>query len=179
IERAQDYAALGSADQQAVWRELSALEPDLARLGNAASDDRLRDKQRFLKGLLAWELERDFKFRLWQQKTSLRQLDLSLKEAQARRYRILAAKEAWPEQFAALTSRIDALEPRIAALRSATLDALGRQQRFVEALAIEELEARRQRLAAYRVQARFSLAALYDRASSAPAALVRGAEGAE
>ena len=179
IERAQDFVALGTAEQQALWRELSALEPDLARLGSDPSAERLRDKQRFLKGLLAWELERDFKFRLWQQKTNLRQLDLSLKEAQARRYRILAAKEAWPEQLAALTERIAALEPRIAALRSAALGALARQQRFVETLAIEELETRRERLAAYRVQARFSLAVLYDRASSPPAALARGAEDGE
>ena len=179
IERAQDYPALGGADQQALWRELSALEADLARLGNDPAAERLRAKQRFLKGLLAWELERDFEFQAWQQKASLRQLDLSLKEAQARRYRILAAKEAWPEQSAALTARLGALEPRIAALRNAALDALGRQQRFVEALAVEELEARRQRLAAYRVQARFSLAALYDRASSPPTAHVREAEDGE
>src|SRR5690606_4751293 len=110
--------------------------------------------------------------------TELRQLDLALKEAQARRYRLLAAKETWPERFAALTARIGALEPRIAALRAAAFDALGRQQRFVEALAIEELEDRRQRLAAYRVQARFSLAAIYDRASS-QAAVVREPEGLE
>jgi len=178
IERTRDYAALGSADQQRLWDELSALEPDLARLGNDAEAERLRGKQRFLKGILAWELERDFRFRLWQQKMDLRQLDLSLKEAQARRYRILAAKEAWPEQHAELTARIAALEARVAALQSAAHDALGRQQRFVEALAIDELEARRQRLAAYRVQARFSLAALYDRASSR-AAVMRRAEGLE
>ena len=177
IERTQDYAALGTADQQRAWQELSALEADLARLGNDAEAERLRAKQRFLKGLLAWELERDFRFRVWQQKTNLRQLDLSLKEAQARRYRIFAAKETWPDEFAALNARIAALEPRIEALRSAALDALGRQQRFVEAIAIDELEARRQRLAAYRVQARFSLAALYDRASSQ--AMNRRTEGTE
>src|SRR5690606_16041881 len=178
IERAQDAAALGTPEQQRLWEELATLGRDVARLGSDASAERLRDKHRFLEGLLAWDLERDFKFRLWEQKTELRQLDLALKEAQARRYRILAAKESWPEQFAAMTARIGALEPRIAGLRAAALDAVGRQQRFVEALAIEELEARRERLAAYRVQARFSLAAIYDRASSR-AAVVRNAETVE
>src|SRR5690606_41708494 len=95
IERTRDYAALGSADQQRLWDELSALEPDLARLGNDAEAERLRGKQRFRKGILAWELERDFRFRLWQQKTDLRQLDLSLKEAQARRYRIQIGRASW------------------------------------------------------------------------------------
>lgn len=171
IGRMRDITALGTPEQQRLWSELSALEADIERLGGDSSAESLRDKQRFLKGLLAWELERDFEFRLWEQKRELRQLDLSVKEAQARRYRILAAKEAWPGQFAELRARIDALEPRLAALRDTALDALGRQQRFVEAVAIEELEGRRQRLAAYRVQARFSLAALYDRASSRAAAV--------
>src|SRR5690606_21403535 len=63
IERAQDFVALGTAEQQALWRELSALEPDLARLGSHPAAERLRDKQRFLKGLLAWQRERDLRFR--------------------------------------------------------------------------------------------------------------------
>src|SRR5690606_1922356 len=166
IERSRDFVALGTADQQRQWRELERMKASLARLGDTPQAEEQRRKHRFLQGLLQWELERDFKARLWELKASLRTLDLELKEAQARRYGVAAARDAWPEQFAALTQRIGELEPRIRALRDAAARALARQRGFIEARAIDELEARRARLAAYRVQARFSLAAIYDRASA-------------
>lgn len=178
IERARDPVALGTPEQQELWRELSVLEPKLARLPQDASGSAMRDKQRFLKGLLQWELERDYKLRLWEQKTGLRRLDLELKEAQARRYRIMTAKAAWPDEHDALTARIATLEPRTAALREAAYDVLGRQQRFIEQLALDELEARRERLAVYRVQARFSLAAIYDRAAASASAAPSTADAA-
>ncbi|HEX7082088.1 MAG TPA: hypothetical protein VF329_13855 [Gammaproteobacteria bacterium] len=166
IERTHDAVALGSPDQQRLWRELNALEPRLALLGRDAEADALRVKQRFLKGVLQWELERDYKARLWEEKAALQKLDLALKEAQARRYRVTTARDAWPERFTALTERVAALEPRLSRLQDSARAALERERRLLESMAIEELEARRERLSTYRLQARFSLAALYDRAAA-------------
>jgi hypothetical protein len=42
-----------------------------------------------------------------------------------------------------------------------------RQNRFLQALAIRELEAQKRRLEVYQVQARYELAAIYDKASQA------------
>ena len=39
-----------------------------------------------------------------------------------------------------------------------------RQNRYLQALAIEELGAQKQRIATYQVQARYALASIYDRA---------------
>ena len=165
IERTRDVVALGTPEEQRLWSDLTGLETDLALLGDDAAASPLRAKQRFLKGLLMWDLERDYKARLWTQKSSLRRLDLDLKEAQARRHSVAAAREAWPDQFAALTTRIDGLAPRLQSVQQAAHAALARQQQFLESLAIEELDAQRERLTTYRVQARFSLAAIYDRAA--------------
>src|SRR5690606_4560248 len=55
IERARDPVALGTPEQQQLWQELVALERNLARLPRDASGNELRDKQRFLKGLLQWD----------------------------------------------------------------------------------------------------------------------------
>ncbi|HEU4616647.1 MAG TPA: hypothetical protein VFV10_01335 [Gammaproteobacteria bacterium] len=170
IERTNDSVALGTEKQQLEWQKLSAMEGSLALLPQDDRGTELRDKQRFLKGLLQWDLDRDYKARLWAEKKSLKQLDLELKEAQRRRHEVAAGRDAWPDQFAALTARIDGLEPRVDALRTQVRAALARQQAFVAALATEDLEAQRARLDAYRVQARFSLAAIYDRASAKPAA---------
>src|SRR5690606_16522775 len=106
IERSRDFVALGSADQQRQWRELEDMKASLAKLGDTPSADELRRKHRFLQGLLQWDLERDYKARLWELKAALRGLDLELKEAQARRYGVAAARDAWPRQFAGLTHRI-------------------------------------------------------------------------
>jgi hypothetical protein len=44
--------------------------------------------------------------------------------------------------------------------------ALEKQQNFLQAIAVNELKAQRDRLNTYVIQARFSLASIYDRASA-------------
>lgn len=178
IERTEDVVALGTPEQQQSWRDLEAMEPLLAQLDDSARSAELRDKQRFLKGLLLWDLRRDYGARLWAQKKSLRDLDVAIKEAQRRHHRVASARDEWPEQFGALTARIGTLAPRLTALEARTESLRHRQRRFLEQLAVTELEAQRDRLETYRVQARFALAAIYDRAA-ASAGLVPDATLAE
>jgi hypothetical protein len=168
VERTRDAVALATPLQQQQWQKLTAVEDRLALLPPGERADALHAKQRFLKGLLQWDLDRDYKARLWTEKKSLMQLDLELRKAQYRRHEVASARADWPAQFDALTARIDTLGPRVAALREQVRAALARQKSFVAALAAEDLEAQRKRLDTYRVQARFSLAAIYDRAASAP-----------
>ena len=169
IERRHDVVALGAPEQQESWRALSELEPNIARLARAGQAEELRGKHRFLKGLLLWDLERDYKARLWEQKKQLRRLDAEIREAQQRHRAVSDARDDWPERFADMTARIESLEPRLEAIREAARLALARQYRHLEALALAELDERRRRLQAYRVQARYSLAAVYDRAADAGA----------
>jgi predicted nucleic acid-binding Zn-ribbon protein len=126
----------------------------------------LRQKQRFLKGLLMWDLRRDYSARVWAEKKSLRDLDRQIKEAQRRHHQVETARSEWPEQFAQLTSSIEGLAPRVAGLRATAGSALDRQQAFLQGLAVDELQAQRARLNTYMVQARFALAAIYDRAAA-------------
>lgn len=165
-ERREDAVALGTPKQQSLWRELQSMEPDLARLGNGERAETLRSKQRFLKGLLLWDLERDYKARLWAQKKNLRDLDVKIKQAQQLRQEVQTARDDWPEQFAQLTRRIGALRPRVAALQARAGDALESQREFLKGVAVDELRAQSARLNTYRVQARFALSALYDRAAA-------------
>lgn len=169
IEHAHDSVALGTPDQQALWRDLEDVERKLALLGNAAQAQELRDKHRFLKGLLQWALERDYKARLWAHERELRELERALSQARRRHTRVANARADWPEHFADLTERIGGLAPRIDALAARIDGALVAQRAYLERIAVEELSAQRERLGAYRVQAQFALAAIYDRAASAPA----------
>jgi hypothetical protein len=47
-------------------------------------------------------------------------------------------------------------------------DVAERQNEFLQSLAIRELEGQKQRIETYQVQARYELAAIYDRTSNGP-----------
>jgi hypothetical protein len=53
---------------------------------------------------------------------------------------------------------MDELQRRLTALSE-------RQNRFLQALAIRELQAQKQRIEIYQIQARYELAAIYDKAT--------------
>jgi tetratricopeptide (TPR) repeat protein len=166
IERTEDFVALGTAKEQQSWQTLTSMESVLPSLPNDAASDEIRAKQRFLKGLLAWDLQRDYKARLWAEKKSLIDLDRQLREAQRRHHQVSSGRDDWPEKFASLTTRIDGLRPRMLGLQANAQAALAKQQAFLQDVAVAELKAQRDRLNTYMVQARFALASIYDRASA-------------
>ena len=166
IERSEDVVALGTAKEQESWGMLAAMEPHLASLPNDAASDEMRTKQRFLRGLLLWDLRRDYKARLWAERKALSDLDRQLREAQRRHHQVSSSRDDWPEKFAALTARIDGLRPRVLGLQGSAQAALLEQQLFLQDIAVEELKAQRDRLNTYMVQARFALASIYDRAAA-------------
>jgi tetratricopeptide (TPR) repeat protein len=166
IERSEDVVALGTAKEQENWARIEAMEQKLALLPNDAASEEMRAKYRFLRGLLLWDLRRDYKARLWAEHKALGDLDRQLREAQRRHHQVSSSRDDWPEKFTALTARIGALRPRVVGLRESAQVALLRQQQFLQDIAVEELKAQRDRLNVYQVQARFALASIYDRAAA-------------
>ena len=70
----------------------------------------------------------------------------------------LAGFQGFDERITTLRARIQSLQPRIdSALRT--------QGRYLEDIAVAELEERKRRLGLYLVQARFGLAQIYDQAT--------------
>jgi hypothetical protein len=167
IERDRDTAGLATARERRQWADLEALGDRLAGLPEGPDVTEARDKHRLLRGVLLWNLDRDFKARLWRERRSLHELERAVNEAGKRRYRVDAARRAAPAEFDAFVARIAALEPRIEALRGRVTVALEAQHDQLQALAVERLEEQKARLDTYTVQARFALATLYDRAAVA------------
>jgi tetratricopeptide (TPR) repeat protein len=161
IERTEDVVALGTAKEQELWGMLAAMEPHLA-----GASDESQSKHRFLRGLVLWDLRRDYKARLWAERKALSDLDRQLREAQRRHHQVASSRDDWPEKFAALTTRIEGLRPRVLGLQASAQAALNNQQQFLQGIAVEELRAQRDRLNTYMVQARFALASIYDRAAA-------------
>jgi tetratricopeptide (TPR) repeat protein len=128
-----------------------------------------RERHRFLKGVVEWELDREFRYRLWQQRQELARLDAVLAESDARAGLVGDARLATPEDVAAFAARIAAVTPRLEQMQRRIAAVRGRQADHLVALATGELGRQRERLAAYRLEAQFALATIYDRAASAQA----------
>jgi hypothetical protein len=78
-----------------------------------------------------------------------------------------------PREFRTFDDRVYGLEPRIEALKMRVEDALAAQRVFLQAIAVGELRAQQRRLDTYTIQARFALAAIYDRATTVAEAEVK------
>ncbi len=161
-----DVAALGSPDQRARWQRAQAIEAALAGAPHDASSDALRERLRLVKGVLYFEMDAAFNARVWHERRTVKDLDLALHEAEERWIRVERARRSVPTNTGEFASRVAGLQTRIAALQVRLAATRRRQGEFLAQLAAGELSEQKERLAAYRVQARFELASLYDRAAS-------------
>jgi hypothetical protein len=170
IEKSNDVAALGTPEEQQTWRRLKRIEDYLALHPDDADLAEMRDKLRLMKGVMYWRLSESFKARLWNERRSVKELEASLIETQKRAVLVKQARTGMPTntggfaaRVAAIRERMDQLQERLAALSE-------KQNRFLQALAIEELGRQKQRIETYQVQARFELAAIYDKTANKPKA---------
>ncbi len=157
-------AALATEDELRLLDMIARIEAGLAARPDDPSLEDARDKARLAHGVLSWRIEAAQKERAWHARRSLRELDAKLFEARTRYRAVTSAMESVPARNDAFAARIAALRPRIDALSTRVAAVRERQGRLLAELAIDELEAQRARLDEYAVQARYALAALYDRA---------------
>jgi hypothetical protein len=167
IEQSGDWLALATADEFKMWGEIAGLENTPVLVVDIPEAREVRDKIRLLKGVLQWQLERDFKDRLWRLRRDVRKTGVALVETQRSRRQIDDTKLKEPLRFEALSERVHSLRPRIDGMKTRVADALSEQRTFLQSIAVGELQAQKQRLDVYTVQARFALAAIYDLAATA------------
>jgi hypothetical protein len=175
IEARQDVAALGSAQERARWEQIRQLEDALTSAPHDAQNDALRDRLRLVKGVLFYQLNDAFKAREWQERRTLKDLDLALHEAQSRWIRVDRARRSVPTNTGEFAARLASLKTRITELQARLVSAEQAQQGYLQQIAVAELSDQKVRLDAYEVQARFALAAMYDKAASEAAKPPAGA----
>jgi hypothetical protein len=167
IDARQDVAALGSPEERAHWGQIRQIEDALAAAPHDAANDALRDRLRLLKGVLLYQLDDAFKAREWQERRTLKDLDLALSEAQSRWIRVDRARRSVPTNTGEFATRLEGLKTRITQLQARLTGAEQAQQTYLQQIAVAELSDQKDRLNAYEVQARFALATMYDKAASA------------
>ena len=166
IDGGADVAALGSAEERDQWARIQRLEAALAAAPEGQDKEDLGARLRLVKGVMYFRLNDSFKARMWQQRRTMKDLDLSLKEAQNRWIRVQRARQSVPTNNGEFASRVAALKARIDALQGRMAAVEQKQADYLAQVAVAELEQQKNRLATYQVQARFALATMYDRAAN-------------
>lgn len=164
VERETDINALATPKEQEQLVRVERIEKGLRRqIDNTTETE---ERYRRLRGILLWNIAEDAPARLWERRKSLEDLDRVLAQTQARRTALQQAQQETPGHFNAFETRIQALAPRIAALRSRAQELARAQEAYLGELAVAELRQQQERLASYLTQARFAVAQTYDRSSS-------------
>ena len=162
IEQSGDALALATDRELQLWGEIMALERTPALAADIAEAREVRDKIKLLKGVLQWDLDKEFKARLWKIRRDLRDTGQALVETQRARRNIDETMRDEPLMFNGLDARVSGLKPRIEAQKSRLEAAMARNRNFLQSIAVDELRAQKRRLDTYSVQARFALATIYD-----------------
>ncbi|MFL6605279.1 MAG: tetratricopeptide repeat protein [Steroidobacteraceae bacterium] len=166
IDGDKDVAALGSTEERDQWARLQRVEAALAAAPDDADRAELKDRLRLVKGVLYFRLNDSFRARMWQQRRTIKDLDLALHEAENRWIRVQRARQSVPTNNGEFAARVAALKARIDALEGHLVVAEQKQSDYLGQVAVAELEQQKNRLATYQVQARFALATMYDRAAN-------------
>jgi hypothetical protein len=166
IEQSNDVAALGTPEEQKTWARLKRIEDFLAAHPDDPALAEMREKHRLLKGVEYWRLSASFKARLWNERRSVKELEAALVETQKRSVLVQQARAAMPSNTSAYAGRAAAIRDRMDKLQQRLAEVSGRQNRYLQAIAIRELELQKQRISTYQIQARYELAAIYDHAAN-------------
>jgi hypothetical protein len=168
IEKSANVAALGTPEEQQTWARLGRIEEYLASHPDDPDLAEMREKHRLMKGVVYWRLSESFKARVWNERRSVKELEAELKETQKRAVLVKQARDGTPTNNGSFAAQVASVRDRIDALQLQLATVAERQNRYLQSLAIQELEGQKQRIATYQIQARYALATIYDRAINTP-----------
>ena len=131
--------------------------------------DALRDRVLRLKGVITWNLYTEYPERLTAAYKHLHELDEDVKTLNERYTAFVRTRQAAVHSYVGYEEPIRALRTRVDTALDQVNALMARQGHLIETVAIEELQARGQRLQAYQTQARYAVADSYDRATKAQA----------
>src|SRR3989454_6013097 len=159
-----DY--LATANERIAGERIALIDKQLVDSDNPESVA-LRQRAAHLRGALTWRLETQYNDRLTAAYVHLNELKAPL-DALSQRY------DAFVRKRQAATHSYVGYDVQITRLRERVDDALqrvdmliARQGHMIETVAVNQLEARRERLVAQQTEARFGVADSYDRAARA------------
>ena len=159
---------LATPEEQAILARIEQLEARLQESQTPAGAPLIRRIKR-LKGLLTWTIETEYHERLTRFDENLRGLDESMVVVQKQYDQYVRARQAATHSYVGYEKPIGQLRASVQRSIDEVDLLMARQGHLLEAVAINEMVARRSRLESYRDKARFALADSFDRATQAQA----------
>ena len=127
----------------------------------------LRQRAARLRGALTWRLETEYNERLTAAHKDLSGLNAPV-DALTRQYdAFVRTRQAATHSYVGYDIQIARLRERVGDAKQRVEDLMDRQGQMIETVAINQLQARRERLVAQQTEARFGIADSYDRAARA------------
>ena len=159
-----DY--LATTDERIASERIALIEK---RLGGSDSPESLALRRRAarLRGVLTWRLETEYPKRLTAAFEHLNELNTQVDALNQRYKAFVRTRQAATHSYVGYDAQIARLRERVGGALQHVEILKARQGQMIENVAINQLEARRGRLVAQQIQARFGVADSYDRASRA------------
>ena len=159
---------LATADERIAAARISLIEK---QLGNSDSPESLALRQRaaVLRGVLTWREQTEYPQRLTAAYEHFSELNKQV-DALNRQYEaFVRARQAATHSYVGYDDPIAQLRKRVGAARERVDALMDQQGHMIETVALNQLEARRERLVSQQAEARYGAADSYDRAARAQA----------
>ncbi len=163
--RDNDTLAFATGEELEAWARLENVERLLQHVADDPKYEAARGKQRLLKGVMIWRLNDEFAARAWEQRKAAKALAQQVRDARRKSMALAKAEESEPREFVAFRQRIEAMRPRIRALRFRVDSSMVAHEDYLKRIAIDQFDQHSRRLQAYLTEAQFALASTYDRLS--------------
>lgn len=168
IEKQHDIIALATVKEKKSIKKLTRVSTAIEELKDKQDIAKQKHKFHILKGMLVWELSRDYIPRLWKAEKQLNLVESALAQTESNTKSLKAAWQSAPSRFAGFNEKVNEKHTRIAQLKTQLKHLLGQQQRFLVIMAMRELNNKQRALKNYHARARFSVARLYDKIALTP-----------
>ncbi|HEX5109570.1 MAG TPA: tetratricopeptide repeat protein, partial [Vicinamibacterales bacterium] len=155
---------LATADEQSAIERITRIEKQLAD-SDSPESLALRQRAARLRGTITWRQDTEYHERLTAAHVHLRELNAEI-DALTRQYEsFVRTRQAATHSYVGYDEKIARLRQRVREALPRVDDLMARQGRMIETVAINQLDARRERLVAQQTEARFGVADSYDRAA--------------
>ena len=162
IKKSHDYLSLASVEEKQQLQRLDKIASSLDKLDGRKNTDTQADMHRLLSGLLVWQISTDFAPRYWKAKKQLQELDRALLKSEKRAQSLHRITSLSRSRFSEFEHRIDGQARKIKGLYQRVDKLVKRQEANINQLAIKGIQQQQTHIAKLRLNARYSLARLYD-----------------
>jgi tetratricopeptide (TPR) repeat protein len=159
-----DY--LATADERIASERIALIEKQLGD-SNAPESIALRHRLERLHGVLTWRVETEYPKRLTAAFEHLNELNTQVDALNHQHEAFVRTRQAAMHSYVGYDAQIAQLRERVGKALQHVENLKARQGQMIESVAVNQLEARRERLVKQQIQARFGVADSYDRASRA------------